>query len=135
MLLPVREEAGLGSPPEPFYTNNSECINNVLKVKVDHKGSELMFCVDKLQQLVLDQQQEVEKAIIGCGKYSLQGQYSNLGVHQSQWFTMNKEQRKRLLRKFNVISVTTIHEGQSTSGSALPTDVASRCLSLFTHLP
>ena len=29
MLLPVREEAGLGSPPDPFYTNSSECINNV----------------------------------------------------------------------------------------------------------
>ena len=41
MLLPVREEADLESPPEPFYTNSSECINNVLKVKVDCKCTEL----------------------------------------------------------------------------------------------
>ena len=63
MLLPVREEAGLGSPPEPFYTNSSECINNVLKVKVDHKCTELSAFIDKLHQLVDDQQREVES----CG--------------------------------------------------------------------
>ena len=38
MLRPIREEAGLGSPPEPFYTNSSECINNVLKVKVNYNA-------------------------------------------------------------------------------------------------
>ena len=40
MLCPVREEAGMGSPPEPSYTNSSECINNVLKVKVDYKRTD-----------------------------------------------------------------------------------------------
>ena len=119
MLLPVREEAGLVSPPEPFYTNSSECINNVLKVKVDYKRSELTLFVDKLQQLVHDQQREVEKGVIGCGKYSLQ-QHS-FGVHQSQWFKMNKEQRKRVLRKFNAASVTTVHESHSTPSSVVPT--------------
>ena len=123
MLLPVRKEAGLGSPPEPFYTNSSECINNVLKVKVDYKRTELTLFVDKLRQLVQDQQREVEKAIIGCGKYCLQSQYSNLGVHQGQWFTMNKEQRKRCLRKFNVMPVTSIDHGPSTSNSVGPTDI------------
>ena len=33
MLLPVRAKTGLGSPPDHFYTNSSECVNNVLKVK------------------------------------------------------------------------------------------------------
>ena len=45
MLSPVREEAGLGSPPEPFYTNSSKCINNVLKVKVDYERTELSLFV------------------------------------------------------------------------------------------
>ncbi len=34
MLQYVREEAGMGSPPDPFYTNASECMNSVIKVKV-----------------------------------------------------------------------------------------------------
>ena len=31
MLKPVREECGLGYPPEPFTTNASESINTMLK--------------------------------------------------------------------------------------------------------
>ena len=42
MLLPIWEETGLGTPHEVFYTNSSECINNVLKVKVDYKHTELI---------------------------------------------------------------------------------------------
>jgi hypothetical protein len=30
MISPVRERAGLGSPPEAFHTNASESINNVI---------------------------------------------------------------------------------------------------------
>lgn len=115
MLLPVREEAGLGSPPEPFYTNSSECINNVLKVKVNYKRTELTVFVDKLHQLVQDQQREVEKALVGCGKYYLQSQYSELEIEQSKWYSMNKEQRKRWLKKLNEKRVATIECGSSTS--------------------
>ena len=128
MLLPVREEAGLGSPPEPFYTNSSECINNVLKVKVDYKRTELTLFVDKLHQLVQDQQREVEKAVIGCGKYSLQSQYIELGVDQSKWFSMSKEQRKRHLKKLNEMPVTAIDYGPSTFHSLVTDDVASESL-------
>ena len=35
MLKPVREEAGLGSPPSSFTTNASESLNAMLKRKVD----------------------------------------------------------------------------------------------------
>ena len=42
MLLPIQEEAGLGSP-EPFYTNSSKCNNSVLKVKVYYKRTQLLI--------------------------------------------------------------------------------------------
>lgn len=41
MLLPVCERAELGCPPEAFFTNGSECINNVIKAEVNYKRSEL----------------------------------------------------------------------------------------------
>ena len=41
MLRSVREDAGLGCPPDAFYTNASECMNNVVKVKVHYKRLEL----------------------------------------------------------------------------------------------
>ena len=39
MLRPVREECGLGNPPEIFTTNPSESMNAVLKHKVGFKKS------------------------------------------------------------------------------------------------
>ena len=34
MLRSLREKAGLGSPPSPFYTNICECLNSILHEKV-----------------------------------------------------------------------------------------------------
>ena len=46
MLRPVRESAGLGSPPEPYYTNAVESKNNVLKQQVQYKASDcLHLCI------------------------------------------------------------------------------------------
>ena len=75
MLLPVREKAGLGSPPDPFFTNSSECINFVLKVKLDYKRNEITVLVNKIYELIEDQQREVEKALISTGKYTLHPMY------------------------------------------------------------
>ena len=38
MIWSVRNEAKLGDPPEKFFTNASESINNVLKIKDDRKS-------------------------------------------------------------------------------------------------
>lgn len=40
MRKDLREEAGLGSPPQPFTTNASESLNAMMKRKVDYKESE-----------------------------------------------------------------------------------------------
>ena len=40
MLLPLREAAGLGSPPSPYYTNTSKSLNNMLHAKVQFKKSQ-----------------------------------------------------------------------------------------------
>jgi len=40
ILSCLREAAGHGSPPSPFYTNICECLNSVLHEKVKYKKSE-----------------------------------------------------------------------------------------------
>ena len=125
MLLPVRERAGLGSPPEPFYTNSSECINNVLKVKMDYRRNELCQFVEKLHQLIDNQQQEVEKALVGCGKYCLHLHYSGLEIAQGKWFSMTKEQRRKQLKKFNDMSVALVTDLPSCSSPGGSTDLPS----------
>ena len=81
------------------------------EVKVDYKRTELMVFVNKLRQLVDEQQQEAEKAVVGCGKYYLQCQYSELAVPQIGWFAMNKELRQKKLKKFNEMHVLAVGDG------------------------
>ena len=72
MLRCVREECGLGCPPDILTTNASESVNAVLKRKVDF--------IDKLKELVQEQQREVERAVIGRGKYHFREQYRFLEI-------------------------------------------------------
>ena len=89
----------------------------MLKVKVDYKHTELTVFVDKLHQLIEDQQREVEKAMVSSGKYCLQSSYKHLSVPQNQWFAMTKERRKRCLKKFNEMAVLAVSDCPNTSHS------------------
>jgi len=62
MIQSVRKAAHLGDPPEKFYTNASESINNVLKLKVDRKSQSLMEFVDHAQELVSVYEKNIERA-------------------------------------------------------------------------
>ena len=132
MHLPVREKAGLGSPPEPFYNNASECINNVIKVKVDYKKSELPVFISKMLDLIGEQQQEAEKAIVGSGKYSLR--CSSLEIPQNKWYMMSRDMRKHHLNKFNnatvpCLSAELVTVTQSSKASSdLSAEIASSSL-------
>ena len=55
----------------------------VLKVKVNYKRTELTVFVDKLHQLIEEQQREVEKAMVSSGKCYLQSSYKYLSVPQN----------------------------------------------------
>ena len=48
MLRSIREQSGLGSPPEAFYTNASESVNSIIKSKVQYKRNELPELIIKL---------------------------------------------------------------------------------------
>ena len=77
MIKNVREEAGLGVPPDTF--NASETINSVIKAHVSYKPSQLMEFVDKLKELIDEQEKEVEQAVIGRGKYRIRDEYAQSG--------------------------------------------------------
>ena len=95
MLKQVREDAGLGCPPDAFTTNASETANFVLKNKVDYKRSQLSVFVEKLKQVIDDQEREVEKAVIQRGKYRFQA--ASLEVPEARWYKMTTQQRRKCL--------------------------------------
>ncbi len=99
MLKPVREEAGLGMPPSSFTTNASESLNAMLKRKVNFKKNELPEFVRLLKQLIDEQERELERAVIGRGKYQFRKEFSFLEVSEADWFRMSREQREKHLKK------------------------------------
>ena len=58
-----------------------------------------------MKEMVKQQQQEVQKAIIGYGQYRLRSQYSFLAVTEEKWFRMSQEQRQRCINKFNAATI------------------------------
>ena len=100
MIASIREECGLGSPPAPFTTNASETANYMLKHKVNYRRSELPTFLKELKELIHDQQCEVEKAVIGRGKFELRDQYRFLHVAETKWFSMSSSQRESHLKRF-----------------------------------
>lgn len=74
----MRERAGLGSPPDPFYTHAVESKNNVLKQHLDRKSSTLPDFVDSMRTLLSKQLQEIEMAVASMGEYCVVPKYSHL---------------------------------------------------------
>ena len=108
MLRPVREEAGLGCPPQPFTTNPSEAVNAVIKNQVNYKSSHLTQFIQHLKAVIDEQDREVERAVIGRGKYRFKEQYSTLQVPESQWFRMTERQRLDHMKRVATAKVVVI---------------------------
>lgn len=100
MLRPVREKAGLGSPPEPYYTNDIESKNNILKQHVNRKSSHLPEFVDKMKELMIEQHTEIENAVASQGEYRVVPKYRNLACDRKKWFNMTEKQRDNKISHF-----------------------------------
>ena len=71
MLQDVCEKAGLGSPPSPYYTNEVESKNKVVKEEVQYKSSQLPDFIDKMRHLMEEQRLEIEHAIVTAGEFRI----------------------------------------------------------------
>ena len=119
MLKPVREKAGLGSPPPQFSANASECVNAILKSKVDYKCSELPVFIEKLKELASDQRKEFERAIVNQGNYKLRDHYKFMMIPQDKWYKMSENVCKAHLRKFQQMSVIDAPQEPCASSAVL----------------
>ena len=133
MLKDVREDAGLGTPPEIFTTNASETINSVIKSHLSHKSSKHIELIDKLKEVIDDQELEVEKAIIGRGKYQLKEQYSHLMIEETDWFKLSKAERSRHLKKVMGTAITLESPELSLTSTVLSMDAETA--SEFVSIP
>ena len=94
MTQEARIKGGLGNPPIPYYTNEVESKNNVLKQHVSYKASDLPKFVDHVKDLLQEQRNEVQRSVINQGEYRMQEEFKSFAVDQAKWFTLNDEQRQ-----------------------------------------
>ena len=63
---------------EKYTQNNSESLNALVKRYVSFQKQDVLQFVNDLEECVCEQQNEVSKAIIGLGRWSLSSPYSHL---------------------------------------------------------
>ena len=70
-----------------------------------------------------EQEREVEKALIGRGKYELRSQYQSWHISEMQWCAMTTPQREQHLKRLACASLSDV----SDTGKDVGTSIASIC--------
>ena len=104
MIKPVREKAGLGSPPKQYHNNCPECINDVIKMKVGRKQSPLDDICGKIKSLVQDQQNHLIRAGTRRGEYRLHSAFREFEVNPSEWFELNERSRSKHIQDLKIVA-------------------------------
>ena len=118
-LRGVRERAGLGCPPIPYFTNSNESINKVIKVKTQWKKNQFLEFIEKMKELGNQQQRDIEKSIMGEGEFTLKPQFNTLEVSQpGRWWRMNEGQRLACLKRFNECALEESKPAEVISGNS-----------------
>ena len=86
MNTELLQSLGLGG--ERYTQNNSESVNAIIKRYVNFQKQDLLQFVNDLEECVQEQQNEVDKAILGLGRWSLADNYSSVRVSPDNWFGM-----------------------------------------------
>jgi hypothetical protein len=76
-----------------WTNNNSEAINHVLKQYIQWRPEKLPDLVSKLHQLVIAQQHESDRALIGRGDFVLQPHCASKQLTLAAWKAMSAKQR------------------------------------------
>ena len=99
-LKPVRRNAGLGDPPDPYYNNIPESANAIIKRAVEYEPKEMSNFITEMEGLITQQKKDCEAAVINRGPYTLVDEEKSLEIPSEKWFKMNVNQREHALQKY-----------------------------------
>ena len=106
MLKQKRICYGLGNPPAPFYTNDVESQNNVIKHQTQYKAKELPEFVAIIQTMIANQKEEIIRAIAGLGEYQIVEKYKYLKVKARKFHQMTENQKQKHVNSFFSVPLT-----------------------------
>lgn len=96
LIKKPRLAAGLGN--KHYYNNPCESANKLLKATLNRQSS-LAKVISEWQDLVKSQANNINRSLIGQGKYSLKSSFKYLEVPAHVFFSKSEEQRKLLVSK------------------------------------
>jgi len=145
MLKEKRRKVGLGDPPQPFYTNDVESMNCVIKHQTKYKAQELPQFIATMKSILDEQKKEIEKACAGLGEYRLVEEYEDLGCESRKFFLMTEKQRQMKVNALFTTPLRTVPEeyyladeplqtSQHVSGVSSSTDNPLKRLSIPDYL-
>ena len=102
MMASVRIAAGLGDPPVAYTQNGNECVNNLLKHKNSYTKQEWTSFLQKVKELVLQQERTFERACLGLGDYTLSQEFAHHRIDPLRWSNMTRKQQEIYLQKMKV---------------------------------
>ena len=122
MIADVRTRAGLGQPPDKFYTNDSENSNRHLRHKTGDKELRETAFSQAVKELIEDEQEtEVVLAMFGGSQlYQLKEPFKNLEIPRDTWFSMNEEQRMKKVTNIYAADIEDLYSISDNQG-ATPT--------------
>ena len=110
MLKKRRIAAGLGNPPDPFYTNDVESQNNVIKHQMNYRPQELPDFISSMKKMVDNQKKEIERAAAGIGEYRLVEDYKHLATETRKFVQMSEKQREKLIRAIFTVPLNDLED-------------------------
>ena len=112
----------MGSPPAPYYTNDIESKNNILKQHLQHKASQLTEFVESMKALITEQHSEIEKAVAMYGEYRVVSCHSNLACECQKWFKISEKQRQSKINQFMKESIAHVDSDNEDVQMQTPLD-------------
>lgn len=96
-----RRNAGFGDPPQPYYTNNSESANPMIKRTVNFTENEISHFIQEMIVLLQQRKTDVESGILEKGPFELGKVFRNFYISECDWFRKRNEQRDRHMETFH----------------------------------
>ena len=116
----------LGLEEEKYTQNNSESLNALVKRYVHFQKQDVFQFINDLEECVREQQNEVSKAAIGLGRWTLSPSCSHIGQNTSDWFrSMSHFEKQNAISALHTSSATPSTPSICNSASSTTSPVSS----------
>ena len=83
-----------------WTNNNSESMNNILKLEIDWKPQNTVSLIEKIKNVIKLQFLDLKRSLLGNGNYRLFGAYNRFKISESAYRVKSKPEKDHILAQF-----------------------------------